>query len=232
MIAAVEVKNSVGGGARARRIAQRSREGDSTERGAGFVDASTTMTDKQTDWILVEQVKAGDDRAFDAIMARYKRPVLSFVYRMIGDAAEAEDVAQDVFVRAYRSIRKPGFRQTTGKFSTWLFQVARNAALDCLRRRKRHPAESLAAMDDNGESVAGTGRTAHEESVARETGEEIAAAVALLPEDQRTVLMLSEYEDLSYAEIAAVLKCSLKSVEGRLFRARQFLRQRLLHLLV
>ena len=188
-------------------------------------------TDANMDWTLVEQIKAGDERAFDAIMERYKRPILSFVYRMIGDAAEAEDVAQDVFVRAYQSMRKPAFRQTTAEFSTWLFQVAHNAALDCLRRRKRHPAESLAAMEDSGESVAGAGRTAHEESAARETGEQIAAAVALLPDDQRVAFILLEYEDLSYAQIAAVLKCSQKSVEGRVFRARQFLRRRLARLL-
>jgi RNA polymerase sigma-70 factor, ECF subfamily len=189
------------------------------------------MTDKQSDWALVAQVRAGDNRAFDAIMAHYKRPILSFVYRMIGDATEAEDVAQDVFVRAYQGIQKPTFRQTTAEFSSWLFQIARHAALDCLRRRKRHPAESLAAMADNGESVAGAGRTAYEESVARETGEQIAAAVALLPEDQRTTLILSEYEDRSYAEIAAVMNCSLKSVDARLYRARQFLRTHLARLL-
>jgi RNA polymerase sigma-70 factor (ECF subfamily) len=190
---------------------------------------SVAVTDE--DWTLVERVKTGDDRAFDALMERYKRPVLSFVFRMIGDATEAEDVAQDVFARAYQSIRKPGFHQTTAKFSTWLFQVARNAALDCLRRRKRHPAESLAAMDGNGNTMAGPERTAHEEAVARETGDQIAASVALLPEDQRAALILSEYEELSYAEIAAVLKCSQKSVEGRLYRARQFLRDRLRSLL-
>ena len=82
------------------------------------------MAEINVDWSLVEQVKAGDDRAFDAMMARYKRPVMNFVYRMIGDAGEAEDLAQDVFVRAYQNIRKPGFHQTTGAFSTWLFQVA------------------------------------------------------------------------------------------------------------
>ena len=192
---------------------------------------SRPVSDTNTDWTLVEQVQAGDDRAFDALMARYKRPILSFVFRMIGDAVEAEDVAQDVFVRAYRSLRKPGFRQTTGAFSTWLFQVARNAALDCLRRRIRHPTESLAALDDQGESMPGAGRTAREEAAAQETGAQIAAAVALLPEDQRTALVLSEYEDLSQLQIAAVLKCSLKSVEGRLYRARQTLRHALAGLL-
>jgi RNA polymerase sigma-70 factor, ECF subfamily len=189
------------------------------------------VADKPSDWTLVDQVKSGDDRAFDALMERYKRPILSFVYRMLGDATEAEDVAQDVFVRAYGAMRKPAFRQTTGAFSTWLFQIARNAALDCLRRRKRHPAESLAAMPDDGAAVASTARTAVDETAAKETSAQIAAAVALLPEDQRTTVVLAEYEDLSYAEIAAAMKCSQKSVEGRLSRARQFLRQRLAPLL-
>lgn len=189
------------------------------------------VTDATTDWKLVEQVKAGDDAAFGALMERYKSPILNFVFRIIGDAAEVEDVAQDVFVRAYRSMRKPPFRQTTAAFSTWLFQVARNAALDRIRHRKRRRAESLAAMEDKGDFAIGAGRTAGEELVARETGEEIAAAVALLPEEQRTAIILSEYEGLSYAEIAAVLKSSRKSVEARLYRAKQFLRERLRHLL-
>lgn len=189
------------------------------------------VTDADTGWILVEQVKAGNDRAFDTLMERHKRPVINFVYRIIGDASEAQDVAQDVFVRAYLSIRKPEFHQTTAEFSTWLFQVARNAALDCLRRRRRHPSESLSAMEEDGESVPGSVRTAPDVVSARETGAQIAATVALLPEDQRTALILSEYEGLSYAEIAAVMTCSQKSVEARLYRAKQFLRDRLQYLL-
>src|ERR1035437_9684344 len=94
--------------------------------------SSTPMVDKQKDWNLVEQIKAGNNQAFDELMERYKRPIMNFVYRMIGDAAEAEDVAQEVFVRAYRSICAARVHQTSGQFSTWLFQVARNAALDCL----------------------------------------------------------------------------------------------------
>lgn len=189
------------------------------------------MAQINADWTLVEQAKAGDDRAFDALMARYKRPILSFVYRMIGDASEAEDLAQDVFVRAYQNIRKPGFQQTTGAFSTWLFQVSRNAAIDFLRRRKRRPTESLSAMEDNGRHVASRCGAADQEMANREIGEQIAAAVARLPEDQRTAVILSEYQELSYAEIAAIMKCSEKAVELRLYRARQFLRQRLAHLL-
>ncbi len=124
-----------------------------------------------------------------------------------------------------------GFPSSNRAFSTWLFQVARNAAIDCLRRRKRHPADSLSVIDDDGGSLAGIGRTPDQQASAHEIGEEIAAAVALLPEDQRMALVLTEYDDLSHAEIAALLKSSEKSVESRLYRARQFLRLRLAHLL-
>ncbi len=164
-------------------------------------------------------------------MGRYQRPIRDFVFRMIGDAAEADDVAQDVFVRAYRAICAQGVRQGTAAFSTWLFQVARHAALDRLRHRRRHPADSLDAREDRGESLAGPGRTARDNAGDRDTGAEIAAAVANLPEDQRAALVLAEYEQRSTAEIAGILKCSPKSVESRLYRARQFLRHRLAHLL-
>ncbi|MFA5343580.1 MAG: sigma-70 family RNA polymerase sigma factor [Kiritimatiellia bacterium] len=184
------------------------------------------MVEINEDWSRAEQVRAGDDRAFDALMARYKRPVLNFVYRLIGDAGEAEDVAQGVFVRAYQAIRKPGFRRTTGAFSTWLFQVARNAAIDWLRRRKRHP-ESQAILGEDGGNEAVTARTADSEMTAKEIGEQIAAVVARLPADQKTAVILSEYENRSYAEIAAIMQCSLKSVESRLYRAKRFLRDRL-----
>lgn len=189
------------------------------------------MADEHTGWTLVEQVKAGDDRAFDALMARYKRPVLNFVYRMIGDAAEAEDVAQDVFVRAYQTIRKPGFHQTTGAFSTWLFQVARNAAIDCLRRRRRNPVQS-AAVDASLllEAIPASGSVS-QEVAAREIGALVAAAIAKLPEDQRTAVALAEYEGLSYKEIAAVMRCSIKSVEARLYRSKHTLRHALRGLL-
>ena len=189
------------------------------------------MTIENDDWKIVERVQAGDDHAFNLLMGRYSRPILNFVYRMVGNAAEAEDVAQDVFVRAYQNIRKSAFHRTTAAFSTWLFQVARNAALDSLRRRKRHPETSLTALEDGGDTTPGAGPTAAEAAVARETGERIAAAVALLPEDQRTAILLSEYEDFSDAQIAAVMKCTRKSVEARLYRARHFLRRQLAALL-
>ena len=160
-------------------------------------------------------------------MARYKRPIMNFVYRLIGDATEAEDIAIDIFVKAHRALTGGGYRRGRAEVSTWLFQIARNAALDFLRHKQRHPTETLPEID---ERVA-PGKTAAQEMSAQETSAQIAAAVAELPEDQRTALILAEYEDRSQTEIAAIMKSSTKSVEARLYRARQFLRHRLAALL-
>ena len=178
-----------------------------------------------TDADVVKLAQADNADAFDELMRRYKRPVLNFVYRMLGNAADAEDVAQEVFVRVYQNLRtyKPGT-----KFSTWLFTLANHAAIDRLRWRKRHPTESL---DNATETSTSTPATAVNDALAHEIGDHIAAAVAQLPEDQRAVLVLSEYHGQSYAEIAAVMRCSEKSVEARLYRAKQTLRRQLKFLL-
>jgi RNA polymerase sigma-70 factor (ECF subfamily) len=178
---------------------------------------------EQPDSELVRQIQSGDDAAFDELMRRYKRPVVSFIFRMLGNAEDAADVAQDVFVRVYQNLDT--YRPST-KFSTWLFASARNAAIDRLRWRARHPAESMETAPE----IAMSSGTA-DDVAAREVGAEIAAAVDKLPEDQRTALVLSEYQGMSYAEIAAVMRCSEKSVESRLYRAKQTLREALRHLL-
>lgn len=189
------------------------------------------MAQIHADWDLVERVKGGDERAFDTLMERYKRPVLNFIYRLIGEAGEAEDIAQEVFVRTYQTIRKSGIRRQQAEFSTWLFQVARHAAIDWLRRRRRQKTESLDALEENGASAAISTRTADCEMALKEVGEQIALAVGRLPEDQQTAFVLAEYLDKPQAEIAAIMNCSSKAVELRLYRARQFLRGQLKHLL-
>lgn len=166
---------------------------------------------------VVERLQAGEDAAFDELMQRYRLPVVNFCYRMLGDAGDADDVAQDVFVRVYRNI---GSYRPRTRFSTWLFALVRNACIDRLRYRQRHPTEPL-------ETAPEPATAPHYDDV----GEHIAAAIAELPEDQRTAVVLAEYHDLSYAEIAGVMKCSEKAVESRLYRAKQTLRERLKHLL-
>ena len=190
------------------------------------------QTNEPTDFELVAEIQSGHEAGYDELMGRYKRPVLNFVYRMLGDAAEAEDVAQEVFVRAYQKLGN--YRPET-KFSTWLFTLARNAAIDRLRWRKRHPTEPLDAPTGPDGIVAanhirGKGDVVQEAS-AHEIGTHIAAAVAELPEEQRTAFILSEYHGQSHAEVAAIMRCSVKSVETRLYRAKQFLRRRLEFLL-
>ncbi len=181
--------------------------------------------DNTSERILVEMAQAGDEEAFTGIMQRYKRPVLDFMYRMTGDPDAAQDLAQDVFVRAWRGIGR--FEQRPdAMFSTWLFQIARNACADVHRRWARDPLH--AAVGDSTSLEEFPSRQSVERDVAaHETGEQVAAAVANLPEDQRTAVVLAEYEDLSYKEIAAVMNCSVKSVEGRLYRAKQALRRAL-----
>jgi RNA polymerase sigma-70 factor (ECF subfamily) len=178
------------------------------------------MSSDDPDRALVEQVQTGQDRAFDELMARYKKPILNFVYRMIGDAHEAEDVAQDVFVHAYRNL--PRFTPRPGaKFSTWLFQLARNAAIDRLRKRGRADFQSLEELKRD---FPGMGRNPADQSDLSDLSDLIARAVAALPEDQRTAFVLSEYHGMATAEIAAVMDTSEKSVESRLYRARHTLR--------
>ena len=179
--------------------------------------------DDQPETKLVEQARAGDEAAFEELMRRYKRPVLNFVYRLLSTADEADDVAQEVFVRVYQNLREYSPRK---RFSTWLFALARNAAIDRLRWRKRHPTQSLDSAPD---PPVPTGVA--EEVNAHEIGNQIVAAVSSLPEDQRTALVLAEYQGLSYAEIAEIMHCSKKSVESRLYRAKQTLREKLRHLL-
>jgi len=177
----------------------------------------------QPDSELVRQIQSGEAAAFDELMRRYKRPVVNFIFRMLGNAQDADDVAQDVFVRVYQNLDT--YRPET-KFSTWLFALARHAAIDRIRWRSRHRAESIESAP---EIVAPSGTA--EDVSAREIGDQIAATVAKLPEDQKTAIILSEYHGMSYAEIAGVMRCSEKSVESRLYRARQTLRAALQHLL-
>ncbi|OGV63488.1 MAG: hypothetical protein A2283_05300 [Lentisphaerae bacterium RIFOXYA12_FULL_48_11] len=189
------------------------------------------MSNVDSDWSLVEQVKQGNDHAFDELMERYKKPVINFIYRMLGNASDAEDMAQDVFVRAYQNICKSAFRIGEGRFSTWLFQIAHNAAIDNLRKRKRQPTETINDMEESKFARAVTDKTADKVLAEQELGNQIANAISELPPDQKTAIVLSEYHDISYSEISEIMKCSEKSVESRLYRAKNTLRQRLAHLL-
>lgn len=182
------------------------------------------------DAALMLRVKQGDAAAFAQLVDKYKRPVMNLAYRTVRDLTEAEDIAQNVFVQVYKSA---GRYEPTAKFSTWLFTIARNLCLNEIRRRSRHPAESLdqthAEADDQPLHQIADNRVASppEQLLHGELEDKIAQALAELPENQRTALLLCRQEDLSYEEIAEVLGCSLSATKSLIHRGRETLKLKL-----
>ncbi|MFO1458016.1 MAG: sigma-70 family RNA polymerase sigma factor [Verrucomicrobiota bacterium] len=168
--------------------------------------------------------------AFAQLVSRWKQPVMAFVFRTLPDPDEAEDLAQGVFVQLWRTA---GRYQPTAKFSTFLFTIARNLCLNEVRRRKRHPADSLdeASPDDESHPA----RQAADRSVTgadmamenSELHDKVSEALADLPEKQRTALMLCREGELSYEEIAAILETSVPATKSLIHRAREVLKSRL-----
>jgi RNA polymerase sigma-70 factor, ECF subfamily len=182
------------------------------------------------DAALMLRVKQGDTVAFAELVDKYRQPVMNLAYRMIRDLAEAEDLAQNVFVQVYRSAHR---YRSTAKFSTWLFTIARNLCLNEIRRRSRHPAESLDAPGPGPEEPPQRQfedkRTAAppEQLLRAELEEKAEQALAELPDNQRLAILLCRQEELSYEEIAEVLGCSLSATKSLIHRGRETLKQKL-----
>jgi RNA polymerase sigma-70 factor (ECF subfamily) len=190
---------------------------------------------KMGDWndpdaALMKRVTQGDQRAFEELVDKYKQPVFNMIYRTLPDAAEAEDLAQAVFVQVYKSAAR---YRVEAKFTTWLFTIARNLCLNELRRRSRHPAASLDAATEPDEegvarqfednrNVAAPDRLIHDELVAK-----VSEALKDLPENQRTAILLYQEEEKSYEEIADILGASLSATKSLIHRARETLKHRL-----
>jgi RNA polymerase sigma-70 factor, ECF subfamily len=171
----------------------------------------------------------GQDTALDDLMERHAAAVFNFLWRMLGNEDDAHDLAQDTFVRVYRARAS---YQPQHKFSTWLFTIAANLGRNRLRWRTRHPNVSLDAESENsgqplGDTLPTTTASPHQAADAAERTEAVRAAVRRLPDDLREAIILCEWEDLTTAEAALVLESTPKAVESRLYRARQFLRERL-----
>jgi RNA polymerase sigma-70 factor (ECF subfamily) len=181
------------------------------------------MTDIESDVALMLRVRDGDHEAFRQLIERHQRAVINVIHRAIGDAWEAEDLAQRVFVQIYRSARR---YQPTAKFTTWLFAITHNIIRNEYRRRSRHVAESIEAMPEGVELRSERSDPAREVSE-RELQERIQAAIQALPEAQRTAVILCRFEGLAYEEIAEVLHCSASAVKSLLHRARQTLKEQL-----
>jgi RNA polymerase sigma-70 factor (ECF subfamily) len=167
----------------------------------------------------------------DLLMERWKTRLTSFLLRMTNDLTVALDLAQETFVRLYLARNR---YRPDGKFSTYLFTIASNLARNHFRFTQRHPAVSLdASIESKGAAALeprDPGRSPAESAAGSEREREILAAIAALPDDQREALSLSLLDDLPITEIAAIMDCTEKAVDNKLYRARHRLRQQLAHL--
>ena len=179
------------------------------------------------DAALMLRVKRGDREAFEALVEKYKQPVMNLVYRTLRDATEAEDLTQHVFLQVYKSAHR---YEVSAKFSTWIFTIARNLTLNEIRRRTRHPADSLDATSpeddqpviqvEDHKHFAAPDAVLHTELQAK-----IDEAIGALPEKQRTALLMCREDELSYEDMAKVLGCSLSATKSLIHRARETLKE-------
>lgn len=187
-------------------------------------------TNPDPDAGLMLRVKNGDLAAFEELVGKYKQPVINLMARTLHDLTEAEDLAQNVFVQVYKSADR---YKVSAKFSTWLFTIARNLCLNEIRRRSRHPADSLdLSHPDNDEQPLRQYEDRRNPSppdslLHSELEEKILETLALLPENQRTAILLCRQEDLSYEEIARIIGCSVSATKSLIHRGRETLKEKL-----
>ncbi len=188
------------------------------------------MNDREREADLIARAVAGDGEAFGDLVAPFEDRVYGLAYRMSGNREDAYDLAQEAFLKAYRALAR--FKGQSS-FSTWLYRVVSNTCLDQIRRQKRcGPVTSLDDPVDTGggtllREAADTTFEPEQLALRSETAREIEAAVAGLHPDHRLAILLRDYEDLPYQQIAQAMGCSLGTVKSRISRARSTLRDRL-----
>jgi RNA polymerase sigma-70 factor (ECF subfamily) len=177
------------------------------------------MRSERTDEEILARVRAGETRRFEELVLRYQDAIYGMALRFVGSSAEAQDIAQEVFLRVHRGLE--GFKGEA-RFSTWLYRIAFNLCSDTLRRRRR-PDRASVSLEEAGEIQ--DRRAGFEQGILdSEQRRAVRAALEGMDEKYRAVLILLYYQELSYEQIAAVLQCPLKTVETRLYRARRHLR--------
>lgn len=179
-----------------------------------------------TDEELVARSVSGDADSFNELVLRWERPIYALAYRTIGRDEDARDVCQETFLRAFRAL--PGFRGQA-KFSSWLYRIALNLCRDWMRRQRRTPVVQAPEDMDLVELAAAAGPSESiEELVARrDQTRAVERAMALLPEEQRTAIVLKEYHGLTFREIADLMGCPLSTVKTRLYQGLTVLRREL-----
>jgi RNA polymerase sigma-70 factor, ECF subfamily len=195
----------------------------------GFWRRRLTMTAEVSDLTLVQRVQKGEKAAFDLLVRKYQHKVVKLVLRYVRSPAEAEDIAQEAFIKAYRAL--PQFRGDSA-FYTWLYRIAINTAKNAIAARDRSPIEYELDLSDPEESAGMQNRlkdpdTPEGLALTEEIRSIVNSAIEALPEELRTAIVLRELEGLSYEEIAAAMECPVGTVRSRIFRAREAIDKRL-----
>jgi RNA polymerase sigma-70 factor, ECF subfamily len=186
--------------------------------------------DSQTDADIMLRVKAGDQSAFEYLVQKYRRPMVSFMYRMARNSAAAEDLAQEVFLRVYRSREN---YEASAKFTTWLYRIATNLAVNHARDTRHERPEVQVSLDEPDDDTGTTlelpdaSLNAEQQMVRRERMLAIRRKVEALPEQQRLAVIMHKYQQMDYKQIADVLKKSESATKSLLFRAYETLRDQL-----
>lgn len=187
------------------------------------------MTMEESDLVLVKRVQRGDKSAFDLLVRKYQHKVVKLVLRYVRNPAEAEDIAQEAFIKAYRAL--PQFRGDSA-FYTWMYRIAINTAKNSLASRDRSPIAYEIDLNDPEESHSVQIRlqdpdTPEGMALTEEIRGIVNSAIDALPEELKTAIVLRELDGLSYEEIAAAMECPVGTVRSRIFRAREAIDKRL-----
>ncbi len=187
------------------------------------------MTVEESDLVLVKRVQRGDKTAFDLLVRKYQHKVVKLVLRYVRNPAEAEDIAQEAFIKAYRAL--PQFRGDSA-FYTWMYRIAINTAKNSLASRDRSPiAYDIDLTDPEGshnlQSKLQDPDTPEGMALTEEIRGIVNSAIEALPEELKTAIVLRELDGLSYEEIAAAMECPVGTVRSRIFRAREAIDKRL-----
>ena len=187
------------------------------------------MTVEESDLVLVKRVQRGDKTAFDLLVRKYQHKVVKLVLRYVRNPAEAEDIAQEAFIKAYRAL--PQFRGDSA-FYTWMYRIAINTAKNSLASRDRSPIAYDLDLTDPEESHSVQTKlqdpdTPEGMALTEEIRQIVNSAIEGLPEELKTAIVLRELDGLSYEEIAAAMECPVGTVRSRIFRAREAIDKRL-----
>ena len=188
-----------------------------------------TSEDSESDLVLVKRVQRGDKSAFDLLVRKYQHKVVKLVLRYVRNPAEAEDIAQEAFIKAYRAL--PQFRGDSA-FYTWMYRIAINTAKNSLASRDRSPIRYDLDLNDPEESHSVQTKlqdpdTPEGMALTEEIRLIVNSAIDALPEELKTAIVLRELDGLSYEEIAAAMECPVGTVRSRIFRAREAIDKRL-----